>query len=94
MARPPPTPAPDAKQVARWIVVHRGSLRVVANLGYAPVSVTVAPGRVLLASDPRAGSSSTVTISPRRTQDSRPSAVVTSHAAASSEASHDAQASS
>jgi hypothetical protein len=40
--------------------------------------LTTTGGRVLLAADPRAGSRSTVTISPRRTQVPRPSAVAAS----------------
>jgi maltooligosyltrehalose trehalohydrolase len=40
----------DFDEEARWIVVHRGTLRVAANLGYSPLSVRLAPGRVLLAS--------------------------------------------
>ena len=32
----------------RWIVVHRGGLRVVANLGASPVRVPLDVGRILL----------------------------------------------
>ena len=34
----------------RCIVVHRGTLRVAANLGFSPRSIRLAPGRILLAS--------------------------------------------
>jgi maltooligosyltrehalose trehalohydrolase len=41
---------------ARWLVVHRGPLRVVASLGDAATGVPLGPGEaepsVLLASDP------------------------------------------
>ncbi|WP_214408413.1 malto-oligosyltrehalose trehalohydrolase [Sphaerisporangium fuscum] len=38
---------------SRWIVVDRGPLRVAANLGDAQAIVPLAPGTVLLASDPK-----------------------------------------
>jgi maltooligosyltrehalose trehalohydrolase len=44
---------------ARWLLVHRGPLRIAANLGDGPVDIPVAqgasgPGTVLLRSDPEA----------------------------------------
>src|SRR6202012_4517373 len=41
----------------RWLLVHRGPLRIAANLGDGPVDIPVAqgargPGKVLLRSDP------------------------------------------
>src|ERR1017187_9417752 len=56
--------------------------------------LTTTAGRVLVASDPRAGSRLIVTISPRRTQFPRPSAAAESQALASSEPSQVSQASS
>ncbi|WP_405145173.1 malto-oligosyltrehalose trehalohydrolase [Sphaerisporangium sp. NBC_01403] len=43
----------DFGEEDRWIVVHRGSFRVAANLGDSPVTVELAPGTVLIASDPK-----------------------------------------
>jgi maltooligosyltrehalose trehalohydrolase len=40
----------DFDEAARWIVVHRGTLRVAANLGHSPLSLRFAQGRILLAS--------------------------------------------
>ncbi|GAA3121073.1 malto-oligosyltrehalose trehalohydrolase [Streptosporangium carneum] len=37
-----------------WLVVHRGTLRVAANLSPIPITVRLEPGHVLLASDPSA----------------------------------------
>ena len=36
----------------RWLVVHRGSLRVVINVGAEPARVPVAAGEILLATGP------------------------------------------
>ncbi|MGW4640137.1 malto-oligosyltrehalose trehalohydrolase [Sphaerisporangium sp. NPDC004334] len=47
--------AVEVSEEGRWIVVHRGAHRVAANLGEAPVTVPVASGAVLLASDPKVG---------------------------------------
>ncbi|GHH68849.1 malto-oligosyltrehalose trehalohydrolase [Streptosporangium violaceochromogenes] len=41
-----------AEHGATWLVVHRGTLRVVAAFGPEPFTVRPGPGRVLLASDP------------------------------------------
>ncbi|MEV8631106.1 malto-oligosyltrehalose trehalohydrolase [Streptosporangium sp. NPDC051023] len=35
-----------------WLVVHRGTLRVAANLSPVPITIRTTPGHVLLASDP------------------------------------------
>lgn len=35
-----------------WLVVHRGALRVAANLSPIPLNIRLAPGQILLASDP------------------------------------------
>jgi maltooligosyltrehalose trehalohydrolase len=43
----------ETSEEGRWIVVHRGALRVAANLGDFSVAVPLAPGTVLLASDPK-----------------------------------------
>ncbi|GII75197.1 malto-oligosyltrehalose trehalohydrolase [Sphaerisporangium rufum] len=50
----------EVSEQDRWIIVHRGTLRVAANLGEATVTVPLAsgtvppaPGTVLLASDPK-----------------------------------------
>src|ERR1035437_7346686 len=56
--------------------------------------LTRAAGRGLLASDPRAVSRLAVTISPRRIQLPSPSAIAASQALASSDAAHEAHASS
>src|SRR5690606_12392180 len=47
----------DYDEQDRWLVVHRGGLRVAANLGRDPVTVPLTPARVLLASDERIGRS-------------------------------------
>ena len=46
----------DFDEDARWLLVHRGALRIAANLGAEPVSIPVGSGtaatrRVLLGSD-------------------------------------------
>src|ERR1035441_9195409 len=56
--------------------------------------LTTTAGRVLLASDPRAGSRVTGAVSPRRIQLPRPAAIAASQALASSDAAHEAHASS
>ena len=42
----------DYDEGARWLVVHRGGLRVAVNLGETPAELPVAAAEVLLASDP------------------------------------------
>ncbi|GII82915.1 malto-oligosyltrehalose trehalohydrolase [Sphaerisporangium siamense] len=54
----------EFSEEGRWIVVHRGPLRVAANLGEAPVTVPVT-GRVLLASDAVTATSEGTTLPPR-----------------------------
>jgi maltooligosyltrehalose trehalohydrolase len=44
--------AVDYDEDARWLVVHRGAFRVVANLGAAEQVVPVAAGEIVLASGP------------------------------------------
>src|ERR1700749_1299830 len=63
-------------------------------LALAASLLTTTAGRVVLASELRAGSKLTVTISPRRTQFPSPSAAADSHRLASSELSQESQASS
>ncbi|GLW05149.1 malto-oligosyltrehalose trehalohydrolase [Microtetraspora sp. NBRC 13810] len=41
----------DFDEAARWLVVHRGSLRIAANLGPGRTNVRLPHGRLLLASD-------------------------------------------
>src|SRR5208337_1999234 len=65
-----------------------------AAVALAASLLTITAGRVLLASDPREGSRLTMTISPRRIQLPRPSAMTVSHASASSEEAHESHASS
>jgi maltooligosyltrehalose trehalohydrolase len=42
----------DYDEGARWLVAHRGGLRVAVNLGETPAELPVAAAEVLLASDP------------------------------------------
>ncbi|MDH2428073.1 malto-oligosyltrehalose trehalohydrolase [Sphaerisporangium sp. TRM90804] len=44
--------AADFDERSRWIVLHRGALRVVANLGDTPVTIPFPPADLLLASTP------------------------------------------
>jgi maltooligosyltrehalose trehalohydrolase len=58
----------DFDEAARWLVVHRGSLRVVANLGAGeqrvPIDRDVVPTAVVLASGPAAIDGNAVTLAP------------------------------
>ncbi|MEU9886623.1 malto-oligosyltrehalose trehalohydrolase [Sphaerisporangium sp. NPDC051011] len=57
----------------RWIVVTRGSLRVAANLGGAPVTLPIAVAEVLLASDEKVTAhDASLTLPPRSLAVARP----------------------
>ncbi len=63
---------PDLRQVAvsydegaRWMVVHRGALRIAANLGGSPRQLPIADGEVLLATGAATASPAGLTLAPQ-----------------------------
>jgi maltooligosyltrehalose trehalohydrolase len=56
----------DVDEVARTVVLHRGGLRVVCNLGAASVTLALGTpiGRILLASEPVAGEDDALVLPP------------------------------